>query len=174
MIAFSGIVCSGHKIACKKWNNTFVTVNNDFLVTREVICQWFSLVTSSLVKIIGKSPHSWPKIVIHGNSCIILYIPTQIHLQLMGVKRLRKSFLVLLFLVRNYTSCYCSTTRRPLLLTWFIIIPKWRINYSHYKVWDRITCPFPNFNGATVDVWKWLSIFIPHVTGHVFTHPLWE
>ena len=49
-------------------------MNNDFLVTREVICQWFSLVTSSLVKIIGKSPHSWLKIVIHGNSCIILYI----------------------------------------------------------------------------------------------------
>ena len=36
-------------------------MNYDFLVTREVICQWFSLVTSSLVKIIGKSPHSWPK-----------------------------------------------------------------------------------------------------------------
>ena len=57
---FSGIVCSGHQIACKKWNNTFVTVNNDLGVTREAICQWFSLVTSSLVKIIGKSPHSWP------------------------------------------------------------------------------------------------------------------
>ena len=28
---FSRIVCSGHKIACKKWNNTFVTVINDFL-----------------------------------------------------------------------------------------------------------------------------------------------
>ena len=36
-------------------------MNNDFWVTHEVICQWFSLVTSSLVKIIGKSPHSWPK-----------------------------------------------------------------------------------------------------------------
>ena len=28
----------------------------------------------SLVKIIGKSPHSWPKIVIHGNECIILFL----------------------------------------------------------------------------------------------------
>ena len=28
------------------------------------------------MKIIGNSPHSWPKIVIHGNSCIILYITT--------------------------------------------------------------------------------------------------
>ena len=52
-----------------------ITVNNDFLVTSEVICQWFlanhwfSLVTSSLAKIIGKSPASWPKI-----ECIILFL----------------------------------------------------------------------------------------------------
>ena len=52
-------------------------MNNDFFVTREAIRQWFSLVTSSLVKIIAESPHSWQKIVIHGNSCIILYIFTQ-------------------------------------------------------------------------------------------------
>ena len=57
-------------------------MNNDFLVTREVICQWFSLVTSLLVKIVGKSPHSWLKIVIHGSSCIILYISTFTHLPL--------------------------------------------------------------------------------------------
>ena len=36
-------------------------MNNDFWVTSEAICQWFSLVTSSLVKIMAKSPHSWPK-----------------------------------------------------------------------------------------------------------------
>ena len=56
---FSGIVCSGHQIACKKSNNTFVTVNNDLGFTRDAICQWFLPVTSSLVKIIGKSPNSW-------------------------------------------------------------------------------------------------------------------
>ena len=50
MNVFRRIVCSGHKVACKKWSNTFVAVNNDFWVTRD------------------------PKIVIHGNSCIILYI----------------------------------------------------------------------------------------------------
>ena len=27
-----------------------------------------------LEQIIGKSPHSWPKIIIHGNSCIILHV----------------------------------------------------------------------------------------------------
>ena len=42
-------------------NNAWVTVNNDFLVTSEVICQWFSRVTKSRVKIIGKSPHEWLK-----------------------------------------------------------------------------------------------------------------
>ena len=25
------------------------------------------------------------------------------------------------------------------------------------KVWDEITYPFPNFNGATVEVWEWIS-----------------
>ena len=49
---------------CRKSNDTFATMNNNF---------WGHL-TSSLVKIIGKSSHSWPKIVIHGDSCIILYI----------------------------------------------------------------------------------------------------
>ena len=42
-------------------HNGWVTVNNKFLVTSEVICQWFSRVTKSWVKIIGKSPHEWPK-----------------------------------------------------------------------------------------------------------------
>ena len=42
-------------------NNAWVTVNNDFLVTSGVICQWFSRVTKSRVKIIGKSRHELPK-----------------------------------------------------------------------------------------------------------------
>ena len=42
-------------------NNAWVTVNNDILVTSGVICQWFSRVTKSRVKIIGKSHHEWRK-----------------------------------------------------------------------------------------------------------------
>ena len=42
-------------------NNAWVTVNNDFLVTSEVICQWFSRVTKSRGKFFGKSPHEWPQ-----------------------------------------------------------------------------------------------------------------
>ena len=30
------------------------------------------------------------------------------------------------------------------------------------KVWDEITYPFPNFNCSTVEVWEWISNFIPH------------
>ena len=33
----------------------------------------------------------------------------------------------------------------PLLLTWIS-------NHIHYKVWDEITYPFLNFNGATIEV----------------------
>ena len=41
----------------------------------------------------------------------------------------------------------------------------WLINYIHYKMWDEITYPFPNFNGAAVEVWEYLSNFILHFTG---------
>ena len=40
----------------------------------------------------------------------------------------------------------------PLLLTWLILIPAWIGNYIHYEVWDEITYPFLNFNGATIEV----------------------
>ena len=28
---------------------------------------------------------------------------------------------------------------------------------------DESIYPFPNFNGATVEVWEWISNFIPHL-----------
>ena len=38
-----------------------------------------------------------------------------------------------------------------------------------HRVWDEITYPFPNFNGCTVEVWKWISNFIPHFIMDVTT-----
>ena len=32
------------------------------------------------------------------------------------------------------------------------LILAWIRNYIHYKMWDEITYPFLNFNGATVEV----------------------
>ena len=40
----------------------------------------------------------------------------------------------------------------PLLLTWYNLISAWMSNYIHYLVWDEITYPLLNFNGATVEV----------------------
>ena len=40
------------------------------------------------------------------------------------------------------------------------------------KVWDKITHPLPNSNGVAVEVWEWISYFIPHCTGHVVIYPL--
>ena len=36
----------------------------------------------------------------------------------------------------------------------------WISNHMTNKVWDEITYPFPNFNGAAVEVWEWMSNFI--------------
>ena len=32
-------------------------------------------------------------------------------------------------------------------------------------MWDEITHPFPNFNGCTIEVWEWISNFIPLFIG---------
>ena len=42
-----------------------------------------------------------------------------------------------------------------------------------YKVWDEIDYPFPNFNGATVEVWERINNFTPHLTGCMVTNPCW-
>ena len=36
--------------------------------------------------------------------------------------------------------------------------------------WGEITYPFPNFNGCTVEVWEWISNFIPHYIMDVITY----
>ena len=39
------------------------------------------------------------------------------------------------------------------------------------NVGDEITYPFSNFNGAIVDVFEWISNFIPHFIIDVITYP---
>ena len=34
-----------------------------------------------------------------------------------------------------------------------------------------MTYPFPNFNGEAVEVWEWISNFIPHFARYVITFP---
>ena len=51
------------------------------------------------------------------------------------------------------------------------LTPTWVSNYFPNKVWDEVTCPFTNFNGATVEVCEWISDFIPHFKVNVFISP---
>ena len=59
----------------------------------------------------------------------------------------------------------------PLYKHFLTYIPAWVSNYIHYKVWNEITYPFTNFNGATVEVWEWINDFILYFPGHVITDP---
>ena len=42
------------------------------------------------------------------------------------------------------------------------------------NVMDDIIYSFPNFNGATVEVWEWINNFFPRFITDVFTYPLWD
>ena len=44
------------------------------------------------------------------------------------------------------------------------------------EVWDEITYlfEFPNFNGATVEVWEWMSNFIPLFIMDVIINSCWD
>ena len=55
-----------------------------------------------------------------------------------------------------------------------ILIPAWISSHMSNKAWDGITYPFPNFNGRTVEVWKWIGNFIPHFIMDVITYPRWD
>ena len=68
-----------------------------------------------------------------------------------------------------------------LLMTWgpfywhgLTSIPAQISNYIYHNRLDKITFLFPNFNGATVEVWEWISNFIPWFTAHVITYPCWD
>ena len=46
-------------------------------------------------------------------------------------------------------------TTEPLLLIWLNCNTSMDDNYIHYKVWNGVIYPTPNFNYAAVGVWEW-------------------
>ena len=51
---------------------------------------------------------------------------------------------------------------------------EWRIlNYIHYKVWDKITHPFPNFNCAAVEFWECISSHDIEMSLAAISHRSW-
>ena len=52
--------------------------------------------------------------------------------------------------------------------------PAWRCNHICSKVWYETTYSFLNFNGCTVEVWEWISNFMPHFMMRVVTYTCWD
>ena len=48
--------------------------------------------------------------------------------------------------------------------------------WIHYDVWEEMTNPFPNLNSTAVEVWEWISNFVPHFTEYMYmiTYPCWD
>ena len=54
-----------------------------------------------------------------------------------------------------------------------ILTLSWISNHMPGEVWGEITYPFPNFNGATVEVLEWISNLIPHVIMDVIAETIY-
>ena len=52
----------------------------------------------------------------------------------------------------------------------FMTWRQWRCDNDDIDV-EKLTYQFPNFNGATVEVWEWVSNFTPHVMMDVINCP---
>ena len=65
--------------------------------------------------------------------------------------------------------------QEPFSLTWVTFNPSIdKFRHIPGKVWDENTYPFPNFNGAAVGVWEWMSNFTPDFVIDVITYPYWD
>ena len=61
--------------------------------------------------------------------------------------------------------------RTPIYYHDIPLIQHWISNHMAREVWDEITYVFPNFNDYTVEVWEWISNFIPHFMMDAITYP---
>ena len=57
---------------------------------------------------------------------------------------------------------YMYVTSSLFYLHSLTLISTWISNHMPSKVWGEITYPFLNFNGTTIEVYEWISNFIPH------------
>ena len=66
-----------------------------------------------------------------------------------------------------------STSRGPFYKHGLTLIQAWVSNHMPSEVWGESKYPFKNFNGATVEVWEWITNFIPHILMDVISYPWW-
>ena len=67
--------------------------------------------------------------------------------------------------------CFTLTNLITILYLHGLTFAPWIINHMPSEVCDEITCPSPNFNGAPVEVWKWIGNFILHFIIDVIMYP---
>ena len=107
------------------------------LLSKQLTCRWFETPSRSF----------WRHCKVFY--CVCLHIPK-------GSKWLWHRYHY--FLCYNYHADYqtknklCIETRGPFYYYGLTLIPAWISNHRPSEVWDEITYPFLNFNGATVEV----------------------
>ena len=83
----------------------------------------------------------------------------------------------------QHKNIFGTNKRHPMCPAWvsydmFITLinfnPSRDKNHMPCKVCSVIAYPFPNFNGCTVEVCKWISNFISYSIMYVFTYPCWD
>ena len=72
---------------------------------------------------------------------------------------------------RVYTGASKPHNRYSATKNHLFLIAAWVSYHMPSKVWDEVTYPFQNFNGCTVEVWEWISNFIPLIIMNVITYP---
>ena len=152
--------------------------------------QWF------LVVILQAILHSIGPREIHSESINILrphriykFVSTHLYIgQLYNARPNRPLWTLSAEQRRHIRVCYCPQKRilnfvvnvgglptyRPFYEHGLTLILAWKSNYIHYKMYDKIIYPLPNFNGTIVAVWEWISNFTTHFIGHVITYPCWN
>ena len=76
-------------------------------------------------------------------------------------------------LKRVFTGVY-SAYRDHFCSQGLTLIPTWIRNHTPSYVWDEIAFPHLNFSGCTVEVWWWISNFIPQFIMDVITYSWWN
>ena len=77
------------------------------------------------------------------------------------------------FIVTRYIAGCRYNTSGPFHQHGLTLIPAWISNYIHYKVWDEITYPFLNFNGATVEGYERVRNYVPITCAVKLNHEKW-
>ena len=55
-----------------------------------------------------------------------------------------------------------------------ILLPAWISIHTLNKVCDEISYLFLNFNGCNVEVWEWISNYLPRFIMVVISYPCWD